>query len=121
MATKIFDAEALVAGTTLVSDPIDDVGNLVIDFEISGILPETSSLTCRLTGKEDATGTYKPITLGENEKAIKFQRSANGSFRQKIQGVDANFSQLEVDVPDEVTAGSITAWVTITANPNIAL
>lgn len=121
MATKIFDAEALVAGTTLMSAAIDDVGNLVIDVEISGMAPEIKSVSCLLTGKEDAAGTYKPITSGEGSDAIIFQRSASASFRQSIAGVDANFSQLEVTVPSGVTSGSITAWDTKTTNPNVAV
>lgn len=118
MASKIFDAETLIGGTTLVSTEMAAVGNLVIDVEFNGVAPSGKSMTFTLMAHEDELSSYKPLTHGESKDAVKFSRNASGSFRQGIYGVDSMFVKLYVDVPVGVTAGSITVWATQTSNPN---
>jgi hypothetical protein len=115
MSTIIFNAEALVAGE-LISDELTDVGDLVLDVELSAAQTQGLSLDFVLKGVEGANTIYKPIT-GEYGQAMTFSLSGQGSIRVPLVGVNCESVKLYLNVPTGAT-GTITVESTQSANTN---
>lgn len=110
----LFAGTTLVAGT-MQSAELTDVGDLVIDAELSQVQTQGLSFTYRIIAKEAGMTRYKPVS-GEKQIAITASRSGNGDYRESIVAVNAASVYLEIDVPAGA-AGTVTAKATHSANP----
>ena len=113
MSTTLFNAEALVAGTTMASAEVTDVGDLVLDVDLASIV-NTKHLGIEFILKGHlGTNSYKVITL---EDAPLFKKVIyHDGFCQNIRGVDKEYMKLYVTVPPGVT-GTMTVVYNKTAN-----
>lgn len=115
MATKIFTNEALVSGT-LESTEITDVGDLVLDVQLSAGLPQGKSLKYEVKAKE-GSNDYKNI-LNEKGEQIAVSTSGSSGFRLNIKGVDSESAKLFIIVPETYTGTTVTVEATKSTNPN---
>lgn len=116
MATKIFDSEALVAGTVMESLTMTGVGNLVVDIEFDSVAPtrDLRGIKCYIQAWE-GSNSPKPVIDGEYSGIVVERKNQYGA-RLNIKGVDAENCKLYIDVPSTVTAGTVTAEATGTTN-----
>ena len=113
MSTTLFNAEALVAGTTMASAEVTDVGDLVLDFDLATIV-NTKNLGIEVVLKaHEGSNSYKVVTL-ENKPLFKKVIYTDG-FRESIQGINTEKMKLYVTVPPSVT-GTMTVVYNKTVN-----
>lgn len=118
MSTKLFNAEALVAGTTIVSDAITDVGDLVIDVDFASLVIRPHQQIEFIIQVHEGSNAYKPIGIPENNKVSRvdiYKRLADSGFRDVIRGIDTENLKVYVKVPAGTT-GTMTLEYNKTAN-----
>lgn len=118
MSTKLFNAKALVAGTTIVSDAITDVGDLVIDVDFASLVIRPHQQIEFIIQVHEGSNAYKPIGIPENNKVSRvdiYKRLADSGFRDVIRGIDTENLKVYVKVPAGTT-GTMTLEYNKTAN-----
>lgn len=113
MSTKLIDAVDLVKGV-LTSDSITDVGDLVLDVELTVPAPNDGILI-KLKAKE-GNNNYKDIS-DEGDINIFWVVGGKTGLRKNIVGINTENLILELTSPSGVS-GKVTVEYTKTTNPN---
>ena len=109
MATKIINGYDL-AGGTLQSSAITEVGDLVLHAKVSGVSTATEVKFSVMAKEGDAD--YSPV-LDNDKNQINFYTKGNMSSRLKLAGIDAE--NIKIYVTSNVYVGTVTVEYTKTA------
>lgn len=116
MATTLYNAEALVAGTTMASAEITDVGNLSIDVDLAAIVNPNHSPIEFILKAHLGSNSYKVLRNYSTDPAEIIKGVVyNDGFRDVINGIDSEKVKLYVKVPTGVT-GTMTVVYNKTVN-----
>lgn len=115
MATTLFNAAALVAGTVMASAEITDVGNLVIDVDLASIVNRNHNGIEFILKAHEGSNSYKVLRRDSEEEEIIKRICYEDGFRDVIYGVDSEKVKLYVKVPAGVT-GTMTVVYNKTVN-----
>lgn len=111
MATKIINGHDLSTGNVL-SDPITDVGTIVLQAKVSGATSQKKVKISILAKEGDSN--YDPVR-NENNDEINFSIYGDGGFRMQLNNINAENVKIQATV-ESGAVGTLTVEYTKDTN-----